>query len=106
MNIYIANLNFRTQTESLQQLFESYGEVTSAKIITDRDTGRSRGFGFVEMSNDEEAQKAMDELNNTEFEGKTIVVSEAKPKENNSRNFGGKSNYGGGNSGGYKKKNW
>ncbi|QQR97265.1 MAG: RNA-binding protein [Sphingobacteriales bacterium] len=115
MNIYIANLNFSTKTESLQQLFESYGEVTSAKIITDRDTGRSRGFGFVEMSNEEEAQKAMDELNNTEFEGKTIVVNEAKPKESNGggRSFGGggrSGGYGGGksssNGGGYKKKSW
>jgi RNA recognition motif-containing protein len=112
MNIYIANLNFSTKTESLQQLFEGYGEVTSAKIITDRDTGRSRGFGFVEMSNDDEATKAMEELNNTDFEGKTISVNEARPKESNSGSRGsyggggGRSSYGGGNSGGYKKKSW
>lgn len=107
MNIYIANLNFKTQNEVLQQLFEGYGEVTSAKIITDRDTGRSRGFGFVEMSNDDDAKKAIEELNNTEFDGKTIVVSEAKPKENNNRSFGGggRSGYGE-NAGGYKKKSW
>ncbi|HMU97221.1 MAG TPA: RNA-binding protein [Chitinophagales bacterium] len=100
MNIYIANINFRTSTEALQQLFENYGEVTSAKIITDRETGRSRGFGFVEMSNDEEAQKAIDELNGSEFDGKALSVNVAKPKENNSRG-----SYGGGNSN-YKKKSW
>lgn len=99
MNIYIANLNFRTNTESLQQLFEGYGEVTSAKIITDRETGRSRGFGFVEMSNNEAAQKAIDELNGSEFEGKTLSVNVAKPKTDNRGSFGGGNNN-------YKKKSW
>jgi len=97
MNIYIANINFRTSTEALQQLFEGYGEVTSAKIITDRETGRSRGFGFVEMSNDNEAQKAIDELNGSEFDGKTLSVNVAKPKTD-SRNSYGNNNY--------KKKSW
>lgn len=81
MNIYISNLNFKTVTESLQELFAQYGEVTSANIIKDRETGRSRGFGFVEMANEEEGQKAIDALNNTDFEGKTLSVNVARPRE-------------------------
>ena len=69
MNIYVANLSWNTNSDSLQELFSQYGEVTSAYIINDRETGRSRGFGFVEMPNDEEGQKAIDALNETEFEG-------------------------------------
>jgi RNA recognition motif-containing protein len=80
MNIYVSNLNFSTTSESLQELFAEYGEVTSAKIITDRETGRSRGFGFVEMSDDTEGQNAISELNETDFEGKTINVNVARPK--------------------------
>jgi RNA recognition motif-containing protein len=102
MNIYIANLNFRTSTEALQQLFEGYGEVTSARIITDRETGRSRGFGFVEMSNDDEAQKAIDELNGSDFDGKTISVNIAKPKTESQGSYS-KGSYGNNN---YKKKKW
>lgn len=80
MNIYVSNLSYSTTTESLQELFAEYGEVSSANIIKDRDSGRSRGFGFVEMPDDANAQKAIDELNNTEFEGKTITVNVARPK--------------------------
>ena len=75
MNIYVANLSWNTNSDSLQELFSQYGEVTSAYIINDRETGRSRGFGFVEMPNDEDGQKAIDTLNETEFEGKNIAVS-------------------------------
>ena len=75
MNIYVANLSWNTNSDSLQELFSQYGEVTSAYIINDRETGRSRGFGFVEMPNDEEGQKAIDALNETEFEGKNIAIS-------------------------------
>lgn len=89
MNIYVSNLNFSTKNESLHQLFAEYGEVTSASIITDRDTGRSRGFGFVEMPNDTEAQKAIDELNEFDFEGKTITVNVARPKERRENRSGG-----------------
>lgn len=88
MNIYISNLNFRTSSESLEQLFAEYGEVSSANIITDRETGRSRGFGFVEMPNDTEGQKAIDELNDTDFEGKTINVNVARPKTERRSNGG------------------
>ncbi|MFA5712889.1 MAG: RNA-binding protein [Bacteroidales bacterium] len=91
MNIYVSNLNFRTTEESLHNLFAEYGEVTSAKIITDRDTGRSRGFGFVEMSDDSEGQEAISNLNETDFEGKTITVNIARPKSdrgNDNRSWG------------------
>ena len=70
MNIYVANLSWNTNSDSLQELFSQYGEVTSAYIINDRETGRSRGFGFVEMPNDEEGQKAIDTLNETEYRSK------------------------------------
>jgi RNA recognition motif-containing protein len=80
MNIYVSNLNFSTSGESLQELFEEYGEVTSSKIITDRGTGRSRGFGFVEMSDDTEGQNAISELHESDFEGKTINVTIARPR--------------------------
>ncbi|SFK25790.1 RNA recognition motif. (a.k.a. RRM, RBD, or RNP domain) [Porphyromonadaceae bacterium KH3CP3RA] len=93
MNIYVSNLNFNTTSESLQELFAAYGEVTSAKIITDRDTDRSRGFGFVEMSDDTEGQNAIAGLNDTDFEGKTIVVNVARPKTE--RSHGGYNNRGG-----------
>ena len=93
MNIYVSNLNFRTTDESLQELFAAYGKVTSAKIITDRETGRSRGFGFVEMPDDTEGQNAIKELNETDFEGKTISVSIARPKTE--KNSGGYNNHGG-----------
>lgn len=99
MNIYVSNLNFSTKSDSLQELFAEYGEVTSVNIITDRETGRSRGFGFVDMPNDEEGQKAIDEINNTDFEGKTLTVSVARPKTE--RPAGGGYNRGGG--GGYNR---
>ncbi len=99
MNIYISNLNFRTSNESLEQLFAQYGEVSSANIITERETGRSRGFGFVEMPDDEAGQKAIDALNETDFEGKTIVVNIARPKEDRGNRGGGFNR--GGNRGGY-----
>ena len=96
MNIYISNLNFATKDESLRNLFAGYGDVSSANIITDRETGRSRGFGFVEMPNEEEGQKAIDQLNGTNFEGQTITVNVARPREE--RSSGG---YGGNRGGGY-----
>ncbi len=98
MNIYVANLSWGTTSDSLQELFSQFGEVTAANIITDRETGRSRGFGFVDMPNDEEGQKAINELNETEFEGKNIAVSVARPRTE--RPSGGRGGYGGGNRGG------
>lgn len=80
MNIYIGNLNYRVREEDLKQVMEEYGVVDSVKIIKDRETGRSKGFAFVEMPDDQAAQKAIDELNQAEFEGRQMVVKEARPK--------------------------
>ena len=82
-NIFVAKLNFRTQESSLRDLFEEFGEVSSAKIIMDKMTGRSKGYGFVEMEDDEAAANAINELNDSEFDGRTIVVKKAKPREDN-----------------------
>ena len=75
MNIYVSNLSWGTSSESLQNLFAQFGEVSSANVITDRETGRSRGFGFVEMPDDGEGQKAIDRINGSEFEGKVLTNS-------------------------------
>lgn len=81
MNIYVGNLTYNVTDASLQALFEGFGNVTSARIITDKFSGNSKGFGFVEMSNPAEAQKAIAELNGTQYEGRTLVVNEARPRE-------------------------
>ena len=81
MNIYVSNLSFNVQDEDLREFFTPFGEVTSAKIINDRATGKSRGFGFVEMSDDSAAKQAIQDLNGGIVEGRTVRVSEAKPKE-------------------------
>ena len=81
MNIFAAKLNFSTSSESLREAFEAFGEVTSANVIMDRESGRSKGFGFVEMANDADATAAINGLDNTELEGSTIVVKKALPKE-------------------------
>ncbi len=81
MNIYVGNLNFATTEEAVRAAFEQYGEVKSARVIIDRETGRSRGFGFVEMDNDQEAQAAMAALNGTDLDGRTLNVNEARPRE-------------------------
>jgi RNA recognition motif-containing protein len=95
MNIYVSNLSFNVQDEDLREFFTPYGEVTSAKIIMDRESGRSRGFGFVEMSDDAASQKAISELDSATVEGRTIKVMEAKPKEKKSFGSGGYNNGGG-----------
>ncbi|HET9055511.1 MAG TPA: RNA-binding protein [Chitinophagaceae bacterium] len=90
MNIYVSNLSFSVQDEDLKEFFAEYGEVSSAKVITDKFTHRSRGFGFVEMPNDEAAQKAIAELDGALVDGRAIKVNVAKPKEegsNNKRSF-------------------
>ena len=98
-NIFVGNLNFRATEESLRALFERYGVVNSARIMTDRDTGRSRGFGFVEMANDSEADQAITALNGYSMEGRALNVNEARPKPE--RSFGAGAGRGpGGRSGG------
>jgi len=79
-NIYVGNLPYSSTEDELRQLFEQYGQVSSAKIITDRETGRSRGFGFVEMESDGEADAAIEALNGNDYGGRKVVVNEARPK--------------------------
>lgn len=93
--IYVGNLSFKTSEDQLQELFAEYGDVTSAKIITDRDSGRSRGFGFIEMEDEEEAFKAIEDLNEADFMDRTLVVNQARPKKENG-NFGGRNRHSGG----------
>ena len=80
MNIFVANLNYKVRSENLKEIFAEYGEVTAARIITERGTRRSKGFGFVEMSNDDDAKKAIAALDGAEWEGRTIIVKEALPR--------------------------
>ncbi len=97
MNIYVSNLGFDVQDQDLRNFFTPYGEVTSAKIITDKFTGQSRGFGFVEMSDNEASKKAIAELNDSSIDGRNIKVMEARPREDKpARNNGG---------GGYRSNN-
>jgi RNA recognition motif-containing protein len=98
MNIYVSNLSFNVQDEDLREFFTSYGEVSSAKVIMDKMTNRSRGFGFVEMSDNEAAAKAIAELDGATVEGRNIKVMEARPKDDRPARSGG--GFGGGNSGG------
>ena len=98
MNIYVSNLSFNVQDEDLREFFTPYGEVSSAKVITDRESGRSRGFGFVEMSDEAASKKAIAELNGATVDNRAISVSVAKPKEDRSsgggrRNFNNGSSY-------------
>lgn len=107
MNIYVGNLSWSLKDQDLANLFSPFGEVTSAKIVTDKFTQRSKGFGFVEMANDAEAQTAIDSLNNTEVEGRNLVVNESRPKTEGGGSGGGgfkKRSFGnGGGGGGFKK---
>ena len=94
--LYVGNLSYNIRDEDLQQAFAQYGNVSSAKVMMDRDTGRSKGFGFVEMSSDAEAQSAINGMNGQALDGRAIVVNEARPREERPGGFGG----GGGRSGG------
>jgi len=95
--LYVGGLPYSVTEDRLEELFSEHGTVESARVITDRMTGRSRGFGFVEMSSQEEAQQAIDKLNGTDLEGRSLAVNEAKPKEQ--RSGGGGRDGGGGNYG-------
>ncbi len=114
MNIFVSNFGFSVRDEDLKEYFSEYGEVTSAKVIMDRETNRSKGFGFVEMTDDAAANKAITELNGAMIDGRPIRVSEARPREERPSGGGG---YGGGRGGsggggsrggggGYNKKSW
>lgn len=101
MNIFVGSLPYQLKEEDLRNLFEAYGEVSTAKLIIDRETGRSKGFGFVEIEDDETAQKAIDGLNGTEVAGRKIAVSQAENRKSNDRSGGGsRGGFGGGNRGG------
>lgn len=95
MNIFVGSLPFRTQEDELNELFQEYGEVSSARIIKDRNTGRSKGYGFVEMPDDGQAQAAIDALNGTDFGGRQIVVNKAQPRTDRPRHDGYHSDRGG-----------
>ena len=92
MNIYVGNISFDTSDRDLEAAFATYGAVTSARIATDRDTNRSRGFGFVEMDNQTEAQAAIAGLNGTDLQGRTLTVNEARPREDRGNRGGGGGN--------------
>ena len=81
MNIYVGNLNYRVREDDLKSVMEQFGAVDSVKVVKDRETGRSKGFAFVEMQNDDDAKKAIEELNEKEFEGRQMVVKEALPRK-------------------------
>lgn len=98
--LYVGNLAFRLGDRDLETLFSDYGSVQSANVITDRDSGRSKGFGFVEMSSDEEAKAAIEALNGAELEGRTLTVNEARPREDRGNSGGGGGRGGYGNRGG------
>jgi cold-inducible RNA-binding protein len=98
--LYVGNLNYDVDSSALEGLFKPHGTVESAAIIADRDTGRSKGFGFVEMSSETEAQAAITALNGQDCGGRSLTVNEAKPRENRSGGYGGGGRSGGGSSGG------
>ena len=115
MKLYVGNLSFNTSAQDLTELFGSIGTVQSANVIEDRETGRSRGFGFVEMSSQEEGQNAISQLDGKEVDGRSLKVNEAKPQGDRNGggggggrggNRGGGGGYGGGGGGGYRGQKW
>jgi cold-inducible RNA-binding protein len=99
MKLYVGNLSFKTSSDDLQQLFSQAGTVESATVVEDRDTGRSRGFGFVEMASKEEGQKAIEQFNGTDLDGRNLTVNEARPREERGNRGGGRG-FGGNRGGG------
>jgi cold-inducible RNA-binding protein len=100
MNIFVGNISFNTTEDAIRGLFETHGQVDSVRIITDRETGRSRGFGFVEMADDEQAKAAIAAVDGADLDGRTIKVNEAKPREDRGGGGGGRRPSGGGGGGG------
>ncbi|HKZ77095.1 MAG TPA: RNA-binding protein [Pyrinomonadaceae bacterium] len=99
MKLYVGNLSFKTSSDDLQQLFSQAGTVESATVVEDRDTGRSRGFGFVEMASKEDGQKAIEQFNGTDLDGRNLTVNEARPREDRGNRGGGRG-FGGNRGGG------
>jgi RNA recognition motif-containing protein len=102
--LYVGNLTYGVTNETLEQMFAPHGTVQSAQVIMDRDTGRSKGFGFVEMSSDQEAQAAIAAMNGKDVDGRNLTVNEARPKTEGGRSGGGRS--GGGRSGYSNRRSW
>lgn len=105
-NLFIGSLAYATNDDSLKAFFETVGPVASARVITDRDSGRSKGFGFVEFENDEDNQKAVDALNGKELDGRSINVSLARPKEDRPRRDFGGNDRGGNGGGSFRQRSW
>lgn len=106
-NLFIGSLAYATTDDSLRAFFEQVGPVASAKVIMDRDSGRSKGFGFVEFENEADNQKAIDQLNGQELDGRAITVNEARPREERPRrDFGGNSDRGGNGGGSFRQRSW
>jgi cold-inducible RNA-binding protein len=103
-NIFVGNLSFGATEDAVRSMFEAYGTVDRVNVVTDRETGRARGFGFVEMSNDGEAERAIAALNGRELDGRALNVNEARPKDD--RGGGGGGGYRGGGGGGGRQKRW
>jgi RNA recognition motif-containing protein len=103
--LFVRSLSYNSTEASLEELFAAIGKVISAKIIMDRDTNRSKGFGFVEMESDEDAARAIKELDGKELDGRAIAVSEARPREDNARGGGERRSFGGGGGGGFRDNN-
>jgi len=97
--LYVGNLSYNVDSSQLEELFSAHGQVVSAQVINDRDTGRSKGFGFVEMSSDEEAQAAIAAMNGQQHDGRALTVNEARPKEGGGGGGGSRGGYGGGGGG-------
>ena len=106
MNIFVGNLSFQTTSEDLTSAFSAFGAVDKVNVITDRDTGRSRGFAFVEMSNRQEGENAIAQLNGAEIGGRRINVNEARPKPEGGGGGGGGKRFGGGGGGGRREPRW
>jgi len=102
--LYCGNLSYDVTSDDLRQMLSEFGTVDSAQVIEDRDSGRSKGFGFVEMSTDEEAKAAIDALNGKEMNGRALTINEARPREDRRGGGGGRGGYGGG--GGGRSRNW
>ena len=107
-NLFIGSLAYATTDDTLKAHFETIGEVTSARVVTDRDSGRSKGFGFVEFADEANNQKAVDQLNGQELDGRAITVTVARPREDKPRRDFGGNNHGGGNGGGnsFRQRSW